>query len=222
MRACYSQRPRGVWLEKESGHGPVTTKDGTKIFYKDWGEGQPVVLSHGWPLTADAWDAQMVFLGNHGYRVIAHDRRSHGRSDQTWDGNDMNTYADDLAAVIDALDLRDIVLIGHTTGAGEVAHYIGRHGTRRVAKAVLVSAVPPLMLKTAANPEGLPIEAFDALRKATFDNRAQFYKDLALPFFGYNRPRREAFRRRVRLFLAAGHVGRTQRPDRLHPRVLRS
>ena len=166
----------------------IATKDGTRIFYKDWGKGQPVVFSHGWPLTADAWDAQMAFLGAKGYRVIAHDRRSHGRSDQTWDGNDMDTYADDLAALIEALDLRHAVLVGHSTGGGEVAHYIGRHGGRRVAKAALVSAVPPLMLKTEANPGGLPIEAFDAIRKGVFDNRAQFYKDLSLPFFGYNRP----------------------------------
>ena len=166
----------------------VTTKDGTKIFYKDWGEGQPVLFSHGWPLCGDAWDGQMAFLGAQGYRVIAHDRRSHGRSDQTWNGNDMDTYADDLAELIDALDLRDLVMVGHSTGGGEVAHYLGRHGTSRVAKAVLVSAVPPLMLKTPANPGGLPIEVFDGIRKGTFDNRAQFYKDLATPFFGYNRP----------------------------------
>jgi non-heme chloroperoxidase len=166
----------------------IATKDGTRIFYKDWGKGQPIVFCHGWPLTADAWDAQMMFLGAAGYRVTAHDRRSHGRSDQTWDGNDMDTYADDLAALIEALDLRDAVLVGHSTGGGEVAHYIGRHGGRRVAKAALVSSVPPLMLKTEANPGGLPIEAFDAIRKGVFDNRAQFYKDLSLPFFGYNRP----------------------------------
>ncbi len=166
----------------------ITSKDGTKIFYKDWSKGHPIVFCHGWPLSADAWDAQMVFLGQHGYRVVAHDRRSHGRSDQSWDGNDMDTYADDLAALIETLDLRHVVLIGHSTGGGEVAHYIGRHGVGRVAKAVLVSAVPPLMLKTPANPGGLPIEVFDSIRKATFDNRAQFYKDLTLPFFGYNRP----------------------------------
>ena len=166
----------------------ITTKDGVTIFYKDWGKGQPVLFSHGWPLCADAWDGQMAFLGAQGYRVIAHDRRSHGRSDQTWDGNDMDTYADDLAALIEALDLKDLVMVGHSTGGGEVAHYLGRHGTGRVAKAVLVSAVPPLMLKTAGNPGGLPIEVFDGIRKGTFDNRAQFYKDLATPFFGYNRP----------------------------------
>jgi non-heme chloroperoxidase len=173
---------------KESDMAFVTTKDGTKIFYKDWGQGQPILFCHGWPLSADAWDAQMVFLGQHGYRVVAHDRRSHGRSDQTWDGNNMDTYADDLLAVVEALDLKDIVLVGHSTGGGEVAHFIGRQGTSRVAKAVLVSSVPPLMLKTAANPGGLPIEVFDGIRKGTFDNRSQFYMDLSLPFFGYNRP----------------------------------
>ena len=166
----------------------ITTKDGTKIFYKDWGKGQPVLFSHGWPLCGDAWDAQMAFLGQQGYRVIAHDRRSHGRSDQTWDGNDMDTYADDLAELIEALDLRDLVMIGHSTGGGEVAHYLGRHGTSRVAKAVLIGAVPPLMLKSDTNPGGLPIEVFDGIRKGVFDNRAQFYKDLVMPFFGYNRP----------------------------------
>lgn len=166
----------------------ITTRDGTRIFYKDWGKGQPVLFSHGWPLSADAWDAQMVFLGSRGYRVIAHDRRSHGRSQQTWNGNDMDTYADDLATLIDTLDLRDLVLVGHSTGGGEVAHYLGRHGTRRVAKAVLVGAVPPLMLKTAANPGGLPLEVFDNIRKGTYDDRSQFFKDLSLPFYGYNRP----------------------------------
>ncbi|HLH12185.1 MAG TPA: alpha/beta hydrolase [Methylovirgula sp.] len=166
----------------------IAAEDGTEIFFKDWGDGQPVVFSHGWPLSADAWDAQMVFLGEHGYRVVAHDRRSHGRSEQTWDGNDMDTYADDLAALIDELDLDEIVLVGHSTGGGEIAHYMGRHGTDRVAKAVLVSAVPPLMVKTEANPGGLPLEVFEDLRKKTFDNRSQFYKDLAIPFFGYNRP----------------------------------
>ena len=165
----------------------ITTKDGTRIYYKDWGQGRPIIFSHGWPLSADAWDGQMLFLGQQGYRVIAHDRRSHGRSDQTWDGNDMDTYADDLAELLAALDLRDIVLVGHSTGGGEVAHYIGRHGAARVAKAVLVGAVPPLMLKTAANPGGLPIETFDGFRKSVFDNRSQYYQDLTLPFYGYNR-----------------------------------
>ncbi|BCW87536.1 Non-heme chloroperoxidase [Alphaproteobacteria bacterium SO-S41] len=165
----------------------ITTQDGTKIFYKDWGKGQPVVFSHGWPLSADAWDGQMQFLGAKGFRVIAHDRRSHGRSDQTWDGNDMDTYADDLAALMEALDLRNVVMVGHSTGGGEVAHYIGRHGSARVAKIVLAGAVPPLMLKTPDNPGGLPIEVFDGIRKGTFDNRTQFFKDLATPFYGYNR-----------------------------------
>ena len=166
----------------------ITTEDGTQIFYRDFGSGQPVVFSHGWPLSADAWDAQMVFLGQHGYRVIAHDRRSHGRSTQTWDGNHMDQYADDLAELIEELNLKDAVLVGHSTGGGEVTRYLGRHGTKHVAKAVLVGAVPPLMLKTDANPGGLPIEVFDGIRKGTFDNRSQFYKDLTLPFYGYNRP----------------------------------
>ena len=165
----------------------VRTKDSTEIYFKDHGKGQPILFSHGWPLTADAWDAQMVFLGQHGFRVIAHDRRSHGRSEQTWDGNDMDTYADDLAALIEHLGLRETVLVGHSTGGGEVAHYIGRHGTARVAKAVLVGAVPPLMLKTETNPGGLPLEVFDGIRKSTIDNRAQFFKDLTIPFYGYNR-----------------------------------
>ena len=167
--------------------GFITTKDGTPIFYKDWGSGPPVVFSHGWPLSADAWDAQLLFLGERGFRVVAHDRRGHGRSGQPWNGNDMDTYADDLAALIEALDLRDITLIGHSTGGGEVAHYIGRHGTSRVARAVLIGAVPPLMLKTEGNPGGLPIEVFDDIRKNTFADRAQFFKDLTMPFYGYNR-----------------------------------
>ena len=166
----------------------ITTKDGTTIFYKDWGTGQPVVFSHGWPLDADAWDPQMLFLGDRGYRVIAHDRRGHGRSEQTWNGNDMDTYADDLAALLDKLDVKDAVLIGHSTGGGEVTRYLGRHGSERVAKLVLVSAVPPLMLKTEANPEGTPIDVFDDLRKQTFANRAQFFLDLSEPFYGYNKP----------------------------------
>jgi non-heme chloroperoxidase len=166
----------------------IATKDGASIFYKDWGRGQPVLFSHGWPLSADAWDAQMVFLGERGYRVIAHDRRSHGRSTQTFDGNHMDQYADDLAELIDTLDLHDMMIVGHSTGGGEVTRYMGRHGTARVAKAVLLGAVPPLMLKTASNPEGLPIAAFDAIRKGTFDDRSQFFKDLTMPFYGYNRP----------------------------------
>ena len=165
----------------------ITTKDGTKIFYKDWGSGQPVVFSHGWPLNADAWDDQLFFFASNGYRAIAHDRRGHGRSTQSFKGNDMNTYADDLAALVEELDLADAIHIGHSTGGGEVARYIGRHGTERVAKAVLVGAVPPLMVKTANNPEGLPIEAFDQIRAGVKGDRSQFYKDLSAPFYGANR-----------------------------------
>ena len=166
----------------------ITTKDGTQIYYKDWGKGQPIVFSHGWPLDADAWDRQMLFFGQQGYRVIAHDRRGHGRSEQTWDGNEMSTYADDLAALTEKLDLKNAIHVGHSTGGGEVARYIGRHGSKRVAVAVLVSAVPPLMLKTDKNPGGLPISVFDDLRAQLAANRPQFYEELTLPFFGYNRP----------------------------------
>ena len=166
----------------------ITTNDGTEIYYKDWGEGPVVTFSHGWPLNADAWDGQMLFLVEHGYRCVAHDRRGHGRSSQPSSGNNMDGYADDLAAVIEALDLHDAILVGHSTGGGEVARYIGRHGSGRVAKAVLLAAVPPLMLKTDANPEGLPIEVFDGLRDGVAKDRSQFYKDLALPFYGANRP----------------------------------
>ncbi len=166
----------------------ITTKDGTAIYYKDWGAGQPVVFSHGWPLSANAWDSQMLFLASHGYRVVAHDRRGHGRSGQPWNGNEMDTYADDLAALVEALALKDAIHVGHSTGGGEVARYIGRHGTRRVAKAVLIGAVPPLMLKTAANPDGLPIEVFDGIRASVLADRAQFFKDLTAPFYGANRP----------------------------------
>ncbi|MBE0599375.1 MAG: alpha/beta hydrolase [Desulfuromonadales bacterium] len=166
----------------------ITTKDGTQIYYKQWGSGQPVVFSHGWPLSADAWEDQMLFLGECGYRCIAHDRRGHGRSSQPWNGNDMDTYADDLAALVEALDLKNALHVGHSTGGGEVARYIGRHGSRRVAKAVLISAVPPLMLKTAANPGGLPIEIFDDIRANVLADRSQFFKDLTTPFYGANRP----------------------------------
>jgi len=166
----------------------ITVKDGTKIFYKDWGSGQPITFSHGWPLTADDWDAQMLFFGSQGFRVIAHDRRGHGRSTQTWTGNEMNTYADDLAALFDELDLKNVVMVGHSTGGGEVARYLGRHGTQRVAKAVLIGAVPPLMLKTDKNPGGLPIDVFNGIRSGVLTDRSQFLKDLTMPFYGYNRP----------------------------------
>ncbi len=166
----------------------ITTSDGTAIYYKDWGEGPVVTFSHGWPLNSDAWDGQMLFLAQHGYRVVAHDRRGHGRSSQTSSGNDMNGYADDLVALMEALDLRDATLVGHSTGGGEVTRYLARHGSQRVAKVVLVAAVPPLMLKTPANPEGLPLEVFDGLRASLVKDRSQFYKDLAMQFYGANRP----------------------------------
>jgi non-heme chloroperoxidase len=176
-------------IQKKGAHfmATITMKDGTQIYFKDWGKGQPVVFSHGWPLSADAWEDQMMFLTDRGYRCIAHDRRGHGRSSQPWEGNEMNTYADDLAALVEALDLRDAVHVGHSTGGGEVARYIGRHGTKRVSKAVLISAVPPLMLKTPANPEGLPMETFDQLRASVQADRAQFFDDLSAPFYGANR-----------------------------------
>jgi non-heme chloroperoxidase len=177
----------GLGVEPRKEVNSVTTADGTRIYYKDWGSGQPVVFSHGWPLNADAWDDQMLFIASHGYRAIAHDRRGHGRSSQPWKGNEMDTYADDLATLIETLDLRDAVLVGHSTGGGEVARYIGRHGTSRVAGVVLVGAVTPLMLKTESNPGGTPIEAFDAIRAGVSTDRSQFYMDLSVPFYGYNR-----------------------------------
>ncbi|AOK29014.1 hypothetical protein WS67_01470 [Burkholderia singularis] len=185
----------------------ITTKDGTQLYFKDWGSGRPVVFSHGWPLCADAWDTQMLFLVQHGYRVIAHDRRGHGRSSQPSHGNDMDTYADDLAALMNALDLREATLVGHSTGGGEVAHYIGRHGTQRVSKAVLIGAVPPQMVKSASNPGGLPMDVFDGIRKNVAENRSQFYKDLAMPFFGFNRPNAKVSQGTIDAFWAQGMMG---------------
>lgn len=188
----------------------VTTRDGVQLYYKDWGpkDGPVVTFSHGWPLSSDSWESQMIFLASHGYRVVAHDRRGHGRSSQPRDGNDMDHYADDLAAVIEALDLKDVTLVGFSTGGGEVARYIGRHGTARVKKAVLVSAVPPLMLKTADNPGGLPIEVFDGIRKASLDNRSQLYLDIASgPFYGFNRPGAKASQGLIQSFWAQGMQG---------------
>jgi non-heme chloroperoxidase len=185
----------------------IKTKDGTEIFYKDWGTGKTVVFSHGWPLNADAWDAQMLFLVQEGYRVIAHDRRGHGRSGQPGQGNDMDTYADDLAAVLDALNVKDAMLVGHSTGGGEVTRYIGRHGTGRVSKAVLIGAVPPLMVKTEANPGGLPKDVFDGIRAGVAADRSQFYKDLAMPFFGYNRDNAKKSQGVIDSFWAQGMLG---------------
>ncbi|MFC4278286.1 alpha/beta fold hydrolase [Achromobacter aloeverae] len=185
----------------------VATRDGTRIFYKDWGQGRPVVFSHGWPLNADAWDNQMLFLAQNGFRVIAHDRRGHGRSDQPSQGNDMDTYADDLAAVIEALDLKDATLVGHSTGGGEVARYIGRHGTSRIAAAVLIGAVPPIMVKSDKNPGGLPKDVFDGIRKGVADNRSRFYQELAIPFFGFNRPGAAPEKATIDAFWAQGMAG---------------
>jgi non-heme chloroperoxidase len=184
-----SAAPRGIPKGNHTMSNTITTKDGTQLYYKDWGTGQPIVFSHGWPLNSDSWEAQMLFLASQGYRCVGHDRRGHGRSSQPWSGHEMNTYADDLATVIEKLDLKKAVLVGFSTGGGEVARYIGRHGTKRVAGAALISAVPPLMLKTAANPGGLPIEVFNGIRAGELANRAQLYKDIASgPFFGFNRP----------------------------------
>lgn len=186
----------------------IKTKDGTKIYYKDWGMGQPVIFSHGWPLNSDSWEAQMLFLANHGYRSIAHDRRGHGRSSQTWAGNDMDTYADDLAALITTLDLKDVVLVGFSAGGGEIARYISRHGTNRLNKAALISAVPPLMLRTAANPAGLPLAEFNKIRDCSLADRSQFYQDLASgPFFGANRPNAKVSQGTMDTFWRQGMTG---------------
>lgn len=185
----------------------LTLKDGTKLYYKDWGTGPVVTFSHGWPLSADAWDAQMFFLAGHGYRVIAHDRRGHGRSDQTWDGNNMDTYADDLAALLEHLNVRGATMVGHSTGGGEVARYIGRHGTARVAKAVLISAVPPYFAHSEDNPEGAPMSVFDGLRASVVGDRAQFFRDLPMAFFGYNRPGAKMSQGQVESFWSQGMMG---------------
>jgi non-heme chloroperoxidase len=190
-RMATAQQPKPFPLHSRKGKNTmntVTTKDGTEIYYKDWGTGQPIVFSHGWPLSADAFEDQMFFLAQRGYRCIAADRRGHGRSSQPWNGNDLDTYADDLATLVTALDLKGAIHVGHSTGGGEVARYIGRHGTKRVAKAVLIGAIPPVMLKSATNPGGLPIEVFDGLRASVVKDRSAFWRDLSLPFYGYNRP----------------------------------
>lgn len=185
----------------------ITLQDDTQLYFKDWGKGRPVIFSHGWPLNADAWDAQLVFLADKGYRVIAHDRRGHGRSSQTWTGNDMDTYADDLAKLINTLDLKEVTLVGHSTGGGEVARYIGRHGTSRVSKAVLIGAVPPIMLKTDANPNGLPKSVFDGIRAGVTADRSQFYKELAVPFYNFNRPGAKVSQGIIDAFWLQGMVG---------------
>ena len=194
----------------------ITTKDGAQIYYKDWGTGQPIVFSHGWPLSADDWDGQMLFFGQRGYRVIAHDRRGHGRSTQTWDGNDMDTYADDLAALTEKLDLKNAIHVGHSTGGGEVARYIGRHGTKRVGMAVLISAVPPLMLKTDKNPAGAPISVFDGLRAATCEKSAAILPGHHASVLRLQPARRQDFRRHPGALVVAGHDGRNEGPLRLH------
>lgn len=185
----------------------ITLQDDTQLYFKDWGKGRPVIFSHGWPLNADAWDAQLVFLADKGYRVIAHDRRGHGRSSQTWTGNDMDTYADDLAKLINTLDLKEVTLVGHSTGGGEVARYIGRHGTSRVSKAVLIGAVPPIMLKTDANPNGLPKSVFDGIRAGVSADRSQFFKELAVPFYNFNRPGAKVSQGIIDAFWLQGMVG---------------
>lgn len=188
--------------------GTITTKDGVSLYYKDWGAGRPVVFSHGWPLCSDSWEAQMLHVASNGFRAIGHDRRGHGRSSQPWDGNDMDHYADDLAQLMDALDLRDAVLVGFSTGGGEITRYIGRHGTKRVAKAVLVSAVPPLMLKTGENPGGLPLEVFDGIRAGSLADRSKLYQDIASgPFFGFNRPGATASQGMIDSFWLQGMMG---------------
>ena len=199
----------------------ITVKDGTTIYYKDWGKGPVVTFSHGWPLNSDAWDGQMLFLAQNGFRVVAHDRRGHGRSSQAWSGNDMNGYADDLAAVIEALDLKDVTLVGHSTGGGEVARYIGRHGTKRVAGAVLIAAVPPILVKSAANPEGIPIEVFDGLRSGLANDRSQFYKDFAVHVLRRQSARCEGLAGDAGPVLAVEHAGRSQELLRQHQGIFR-